>query len=328
MVSKRVVQKNKKFYYRRAKWSAQEKITLEDILVDAHEQLGTVGKRSFSVGSGAEITGAAFKVDNGLYLQIASYVPDESTSIIDKSKRSKQSTVSAQAAPDGKDYIDGDVFVYIKGNHVILCPSGIREQVAETYILNILRAVDKKDIAKTFELDKVAKTNKLRMIKEEGVKEIDLNTSLYEASLIHLNRNNPKVSSIKKAIADQVIAIFGKDKDLNEIKEKENVNVGVSLKYDGRAARSHQKDPEFGVSGKKRLERTAEQIISEFESESENENGFTIVTNAGNKITSDEIRVSDSFRVDVLGKSLSQSSAWKKLKEYHDRLAADGVFSK
>lgn len=326
MVSKKVVQKNKKFYYRRAKWDAQEKITLEDILVDAHEQLETVGKRSFSVSSGSEIRGAAFKVDGGLYLQIASYVPDEPTSIIDKSKRSKQSAVSAQTAPEGKDYIDGDVFVYIKGDHVILCPSGVREQVVETYIWNILRAVDKKDIAKTFELDKVAKTNKLRMIKEEGVKEIDLDTSLYEASLIHLDRNNPKVSSIKKVIADQVIAIFGKDKELNEIKEKENVNVAISLKYDGRAARSNQKDPEFGASGKKRLEKTAEQIISEFESYSEN--GFVIVTGAGNRITSNEIRVSDSFRVDVLGKSLSQSSAWKKLKEYHDRLDTDGVFSK
>jgi hypothetical protein len=324
MAGKNPSHKMKKFYYRRAKWDGQNKLTLETLLTDAHEQLDTVGKRSFSVSSGTEIRGANYKTDKGLYLQVASYVPGEPTSIIDKSKRSKQSTVSAQNAPDGKDYLDGDVFVFVKDNHVILCPSGVRENVVETYIWNILRAFDKKDIAKSFELDKVAKTNKLRMIKDEGVKEIDLNTSLYEASLLHMDRNNPKISGIKKAIADQMTAIFGKDQDLKDIKEKENVNIRISLKYDGQEARKHLKEPEFGESGKKRLERTAEQIIAEYEAE--HENGFVIVTGAGNRITSDEIRVSDSFSVETLGKSLSKASAWTKLKEYHDRLNADGVF--
>ena len=324
MAGKKPSFKNKKFYYRRAKWQGQEKVTLETILIDAHTTLDTVGKRTFSVSSGSEIRGASYKNDNGLYLQVASYVPGDSTSIIDKSKRSKQSNVTAQAAPDGKDYLDGEVFVYIKGNHVILCPSGIRESVLETYVWHVLRAFERKDIASSFELDKVAKTNKLRMIKDEGVKEIDLKTSLYEASLIHLDKNNPKVSGWKKAVANQLSALFGKDKDLKEIKDKENLNVNISLKYDGAEARKHSKDPDFGIAGKKRLEKTAEQVISEFEQE--NENGFTIITGAGNTITSEEIRVSDSFRVETLGKSLSKSSTWSKLKEYHDRLNSDGVF--
>lgn len=324
MAGKKPNFKNKKFYYRRAKWEDQDKQQLESILIDAHQTLDTVGKRTFEVSSGAEIRGASFKDDNGLYLQIASYVPGESTSIIDKSKRAKQSNVTAQTAPEGKDYLDGDVFVYIKGNHVILCPSGVRENVVETYIWHVLRAIEKKDIAKTFELDKVAKTNKLRMIKDEGVKEIDLNTSLYEASLIHMDQKNPKIGGWKKAMANQLSAVFSKDKDLKDITEKENLNVKVTIKFDGMEARRHSKDPEFGRAGKKRLEKTAEQVIAEFDAE--HENGFVIVTGAGNRITSDEIRVSDSFRVETLGKSLSKSAAWAKLKEYHDRLDADGVF--
>lgn len=316
--------KNKKFYYRRAKWDDQGKQSLESLLIDAHKVLDTVDKRTFEVSSGAEISGASFKDDGGLYLQIASYVPGESTSIIDKSKRAKQSNVTAQTAPEGKDYLDGEVFVYIKGNHVILCPSGVRETVVETYVWHVLRAIEKKEIAKTFELDKVAKTNKLRMIKDEGVKEIDLNTSLYEASLIHMDQKNPKVSGWKKVMANQLSAVFSKDKDLKDITEKENLNVKVTIKFDGIEARRNSKDPEFGKAGKKRLEKTAEQVIAEFDEE--HKNGFVIVTGAGNRITSDEIRVSDSFRVETLGKSLSKSAAWTKLKEYHDRLDADGVF--
>ncbi len=204
MAGKKPSHKMKKFYYRRAKWDGQDKLTLEKLLTDAHEHLDTGEKRSFAVSSGSEISGANYEKDEGLYLQVASSVPGEPTTMIEQGKGSKQSTVSAQNAPDGKDYLDGDVFVFVKDNHVILCPSGVREKVVETYIWNILRAFDKKDIAKTFELDRVAKTDKLRMIKEEGVKEIDLNTSLYEASLLHMDRENPKISGIKKAIADEV----------------------------------------------------------------------------------------------------------------------------
>lgn len=324
MAGKKPEFKNKKFYYRRAKWDNQNKGNLQRILEDAHKELDTVGKRTFEVGSGAEIRGANFKNDNGLYLQIASYVPGEATSTIDKDKTARVSNVEAQNAPTGKDFLDGDVFVYINGNHVILCPSGAREKAVETYIWHVLRACGNKDIAKTFELDKVAKASKLKMIRDEGVKEVDLDTSLYEASLLHLDKTTPKVSGIKKVVADQLIAIFGKDKDLNDIKEKENLNLKISLRFDGMEARRHSKEPHFGETGRKRLEKTAEQVISEFEKD--DENGFVIITGANNRITSEEIRVSDSFRVKTLGKSLSRESAWTRLKEYYDRLNADGVF--
>lgn len=323
MVAKSPEFKTKKFYYRRAKWEGQGKTTLQSIMENAHVELDTVGKRTFEVASGAEIRGANFKNDDGFYIQVASYVPGEATSIIDKDKSAQVSDVSAQNAPSGKDYLDGDIFIYINGNHVILCPSGAREKIAEKYFWHVLRAFDNKDIARSFELDKVAKASKLKMIRDEGVKEVELDASLYEASLLHLDRTKPKVSGLKKAVADQVLAIFGKDKTLKEIKEKENLNLKISLKFDGREAQRHSKEPKFGEAGKKRLKRTAEQVISEFEKS--HDDGFLIITGENNRITSEEIRVSDSVRVKTLGKSLSRESAWLNLKEYYKRLNSDGV---
>lgn len=325
MVIKNSQHKDKKFYYRRARWDNQGKDTLEKILTDAHEKLDTVGKRSFPIGSGAEVRGADFAVDGGLYLQIASYVPDEATSIIDKSKRAKKSSVTAYGAPEGKDYLNGEVFAYINGNHVIICPSGVRENILLKYICHVLVVTNNQKILKDFELDRIAKTSKLRMIKDEGVKEIDLSASLYEASLMHINKSDSRVSDWKKAIANQFSALFGKDPDLSKIKEKENLNVRISLKYDGKEAMKRSDDPEFGKDGKKRLEKTAEQVIKEYDQDQEN--GFVIITGNGNTITSDEIRVSDTYRVEALGKSLSQSSAWIKLKEYYNKLDRDGVLN-
>lgn len=315
--------KTKKLYYRRAKWEGQSKRTLQEILVDSHAKLDTVGKRTFPIGSGAEIQGANVKVESGLYLQIASYVPGEATSIIDKDATAKNSSVTAQIAPSGKDYLNGDIFVYINGNHLILCPSGVRENLVEIYIYLILQAVDEKDIASTFELDKVAKVSKLKMIKDEGVKEIELRASLYEASLIHLNKGKPKVSGIQGAIAHELSALFCKDPELKDIREKENLSVSVVLRVDGNEAKRHSREIGFGDAGKKRLRRTAEFIINEFETDGDD--GFVIVTGANNKITSDEIRVSDSFKVSTLGKSLSLNSAWAQLKEYFNRLNDEGV---
>jgi hypothetical protein len=324
MASKTPKYKNKKFYYRRAVWSGQKSKTLQDILTEAHLKLATTGQRTFSSSHGSEIKGANYEDNDGLYLQIASYVPGEPTSTIDKSKSSKTSNILAEPAPIGKDYLDGDIFVYIKGNNTILCPSGVRESVAQAYFYHILHSLGETEIACTLELDKIAKTSKIRMIKEEGVGEIDLSTSLYEASLIHMDKNNPKVSGVKRIIADQLTAIFSKDKSLSDIKSEENLNIKISIKFDGLEARKNLKNTNFGKSGRKRLEKTAEQIIKEFESD--HEDGFTIITKKGNRITSDEIRVADLLRVKTLGKSLDKDSAWGRLKEYYERLNKDGIF--
>ena len=57
------------------------------------------------------------------------------------------------------------------------------------------------------------------------------------------------------------------------------------------------------------------------------EDGFKIVTMAGNVITPTEIRVSDSYHVKVFGKSIDKSDTFDKLKAYYDRLKSSGVLA-
>ena len=205
-------QKTKKLYYRRATWEKQEKATLQSLLNEAHETLTTTGQRTFQTANG-EIKGARVESsDKGLLMQIAAYAPGEPTSTIDKNKRAKAATITAEPAPEGKDYLDGDVFVLVTGNHVILCPSGVRESVATNYFSYALTKVGKTNVATTLELDKVAKTSKLKMIQEEGVKEILLQSSLYEASLMQFDAKNPSIGSFRALIAQQMERIFAKDR--------------------------------------------------------------------------------------------------------------------
>src|SRR3569833_2823276 len=127
--------KTKKFFYRRAKWDGQTSSpTLEQALVIAHSRLPTTATRTFQQASGNEIQGA--RIDHnryGFFLQVASYTPDEPTSTIAKSRSGTSAVIGAEPAPHGKDYLDGDVFILVKGNDVLLCPSRVRETVAGQY---------------------------------------------------------------------------------------------------------------------------------------------------------------------------------------------------
>lgn len=313
--------KNKKLYYRRARWNDQGKDTLEKLLKAAHDKLPTVGDRTFTSPIN-ELIGADFKAaDKGLFLHIASYVPDQPTSIIDKDKLVNSATITAEPAPIGKDFMDGDIFVLVKDNHVILCPSGVREGVATRYFEHVLNKLDQKLVASSLELDKVSNTSKLKMIQNEGVKELQLSSSLYQASIHRLDRQSA-TSKLFGSIRTQFKSVFSTDEKLKDINELENINITISLRFDGTEGRKKHKNHEFGVAGKERLKKTAEMILDE-----DYDEGFVIITGAGNTITADEVRVADSVAVKVYGKSLNCSDAWEKLAQYFSKLKDSGILS-
>jgi hypothetical protein len=318
-------QKSKKLYYRRATWEKQGKATLEALLNEAHDTLTTVGRRTFQT-SGGEIRGArVHPSDKGLLLQIAAYAPGEPTSTIDKNKSAKASTIAAEPAPEGKDYLDGDIFVLVNGNHVILCPSGVRETVATNYFIHALTKVGNTKIATTLGLDKVAKTSKLKMIQDEGVKEILLHSSLYEASLLHADAKSSSIGGFRALIAQQMERIFAKDPELQAISELENLNISLSIRFNGKEGRKRHADPQFGTAGRARLIKASQRVLDEHD-DGDSE-GFVIITGQNNQITADEVRVSDKVSITALGKSLSHTDAWDKLTKYYEQLKGAGVLS-
>lgn len=205
--------KLKKFYYRRASWgNAKNHQTLETLLRNAHMTYSTVAKRTFKLGSGAEIKCANYSDKKGshLLLQLASYVPDQPTSTISKNNKTSSSSIQAEPAPNGKDYLDGDVFVLVNDNHVILCLSGVRDSVVDIYFRKILNKSKTK--IETFTLDKVANISKVKMIQEQGVKELCLGASLYDASIEELDNKNLTMFGLTHSVAEQIKRIFAADR--------------------------------------------------------------------------------------------------------------------
>jgi hypothetical protein len=322
--------RTKRLYYRRATWQDQKQSspTLEVLLKNAHEVFKTTAERTFSGTESREIIGANYNYNKhyGVFLHVASYIPDQPTSTILKPSQNATSKIEEEPAPAGKNYLGGDVFLLIHKNDVIICQSGLREGSAVIYISNMLEKSGYTDIAISVGFIKVAKTNKFKLIQKEGVKAIELDASLYQASVNYSERNTRKkeieIFDIPNLIAHQLSQVFAKDPKLSEISEKENVNIKLSITFDGKEARSHLKDKDFGVIGKKRLEKTSEKIIKGADHE---QCGFTIITHGGNRITHDEIVVSDNFKIELFGNSLSRIDVWKKMEDYYLQLEHRGI---
>lgn|GEM_PF-1250503 len=329
--------KKRPFYYRRAKWDGQkEDKTLQAILEECHDNMPTVGERTFQSGEG-ELRGADAerKAGVGFFLHIASYVPDERATTIDKARTSRRSNLYTETAADGREFLNGDIFILIKDNHLILCPSGVRESIAFSYINLVLKKCGFALMLASFQLEKIAKASKMALIAKEGVKAIELNASLYEASVLEIDEsekknNRSKIDELVKKASELIEDMFSQDPELSEIRENENLDIKLSLSFDGREARRKGKPEGFGELGRSRLKKASEQIIQDLEKPSDelhfgDEDGFKIITGSGNVITPTEIRVSDAFYVKTFGKTLDKQDAFDKLEDYLGRLKISGV---
>lgn len=335
-MGKRPAVKVKRLMYRRASWTNQKKETLENVLKKCHDTYKTTAERTFKGLYGTELQCAHYSPEDkfGLLFQIASYVPGQATSAIQESSQSTTTSgITEVPAPVGNNFLDGDVFVFINGNNVIVLQSGVRESVALNYFSKMLDKNGYTDASISLEFHGIAKEDKVKMIKSQGVKSIELEASLYEASIMQLGKETEKkretkIVDLPGAVAETLMQVFAKDKTLKEISEKENVNIKLSISFDGKEARKkvNKEDTAFGVVGKSRLEKASELIIKE--SVDEDYEGFTIVTGDNNRIKSGEIVVSDNYRVRTFGNSLDKDDAFQKLQEYFAQLQHRGTLAK
>ncbi len=242
--------------------------------------------------------------NNGLFFHLASYTPHQPTSLVPFPSRAKSKETSPEPPPDKHNYMEGDIFFMISGNHIVLCPSGARESVALSYINHALRKSGKEKHITRFSIEPVAKIDKVKLLQQEGVKKVALNASLYEASVEYTERKTTKMNLLN-GVAEEVLALFAKDnnQELQSISDMENLSVKLELSFDSRK--------KGGAVGRERLEKTANMLISDDEDQ-----GFSIVTGSGKRLTADEIRISDKVKLAPHGNSVFRSSARDALEQY------------
>lgn len=313
-------ERNRSIYYRRAIWAEEHSGTvLESLLTNAHKKLETSGERDFGTTM-THYQGVDFKFckDGGILLNIGKYAPGEEGSTIQKPSKELKGKVGIQKPEQNTEFMDGNIFVYVNQNHVLLLPSGAGEGAANKYIWYVLRATEQQAAANNVKLERIANASKVRMIEREKIQSVALNASLYEASLLIDDPKKPQKKLLAQ-LADAAKAIIHKDKELSDITKSENLNIQVRFSFDGATAR-RQNDKSYGLQGLERLEGLSQLLVEDDDAE-----GFIITTQKGNQIKSDEINIKKTITLPKFGKTVQQSEAWNSLTAFYDELKASGI---
>jgi len=301
--------------YRRAEWldTIPKGMSLESYVHEALTRLKTVESRTVQRAEG-QCLRCLKKYEprsGGIFLHISADTPGEKASVVPKAIRSEELDVSTADAPANAEFMDGDAFVLISGNDVFICSTGLRDAAVRSYLYGFFRAAKLDEVSSHFDLMKVANVNKIRMLRQQGVKQIDLRVSLFQAT-VQYEKRKANTTRILGLIGKQLSAVGGQDNS----EEDDGLRVQVTIKTDERVMKK-------GLAiGEKKIEKLAIDVI---ESADEDVDEYLIETKTGQKIGSSEIVIREAAWIDVLGKSVKRDQAWAELEAFYKASKKSGL---
>jgi hypothetical protein len=169
-----VEKREKTLSYRRAEWLADRPngVTLESCLRDAHNTLKTVDERTIIRDSGQCIRSAKKLAprDGGIFVHLTADTPGERTSVVPKKRDTAEMDVATVAAPPDAEFMDGDAFLYVNGDHVCMCATGLRDGAVRQFLYEFFNKAHLGKHSTKFDLLKAPHLDKLRLLDKEGVK--------------------------------------------------------------------------------------------------------------------------------------------------------------
>lgn len=302
-------------HYLRAIWTDGAPQPLSELLISAHKQRKTVPDRRFDY-SGGVISGAAYLVSEGMIsVHVTHFVPGRATCMIPDGVGDAAVELTEQNPTRGHNFGGRDAFFLVSGDDVIVCNNDAHLNVMRTYVIEMLTATSAPDAVKELSILPVAAADKLRLIEEEGVQEINLSASLYDASYRYAKRKAKRRGPFENILgraAFGITSVFTKDNDDDEAHaaSQENVNVNVLIKFDRRK--------KGGELSQESLKDTARQLVEE------EDGGFTIKTQRGTTMRSADTSIRTRLSLEPFGNSVSRRSAWKELRKFYEELHASG----
>jgi hypothetical protein len=306
--------REKTLSYRHAEWleAIPKGTTLESCLRDAHNTLKTVDERTIVRDSGQCIRSANKSAprDGGIFVHLTADTPGEQASVVPKKGNVEAIEVGTAAAPSDAEFMDGDAFLYVNGDHVCMCSTGLRDGAMRLFLYEFFTKARLGKHATKFDLLKVPSLDKMKMLNREGVKQIDLRASLFQATTRYENRKTKALGALR-TLARHVMAVVAAEKENFD----QGLRVAITIKTDDRVMRKHL------AVGEKRIEALARDVLSNFDQNDD----FIIETQGGDKIRADEIFVKEVVFIDRFGKSVKCKKAWEYLERFYGRLKKSGA---
>jgi hypothetical protein len=304
--------REKTISYRRAVWvQGAHGLTLEKCIREAHAVLKSVDDKT--IGHGGQLTKSAKQKNyapGGLFLHLTVETPGEATSIVPHvAPTAPDVDLKTQKAPSNAEYLDGDAFLFVRDDHVVLCTTGIRDGAVAHFLYELFKKAKLRQDSTRFILEKIADVTKLKMLHAQGVKEIELDAALFKATAEFTQRKTDAFGSLG-AVGKFFKSLIDKPYDVTP----DGLMVSVGLRID----RRFQKKISVGY---KTIEDIAANAIKNYKAK----DAYTIITKSGQRISPTEIFVKTNVEIDSHGKTVDRDKAWRELSHFYETLKNSGV---
>lgn len=285
--------------------SNDKKFNYQALVSDVLIKMPTMVKRTIIIG---EKTIQCIKLKrspvNGIYIHLTSFIEGEQASTIVKANQ--DTDLSVASAPEGEEFMDGDIHILISNNDLLFCSSGSsRENIIKDYFDSLC---EEASMSRPEYVVKTPVRSQILKMLHSGVKGINLNAHATASALEKLNESSSRYLQPVKKIVE---ALTLKERTLEEIGGLDGLMFGIHINSKGRI------DPD---SDAQTVMQEAGKGIIEDEID-----GFSIETRDGSKITHDSISYKHKKYFEKFGKTIVRSHAWDALTEFRNKLVEQGV---
>lgn len=294
--------------YRRARF-LNERESLEVLARRAWAQFPTQAERIVVSADNRSSCGIRSRdfAGNGFAIHCARYTDGQSVGTI-PTEPAPEVNIGEKAPDPGENFLNSDLMALIKDNHVICMNCGRNAGSLRIYLQRLFKKAGFPETADQFELIRIAKPDKVAVIEAIGVKQIDLEVGISEATAGEL-LNPPGArgpwANVKGHVASAFNAITARDQSIQQLRLAEKGTVTVSIKVP-------QGDLRVAKEG---LDELSEAIADDDEAES-----FKIYLRNGAFVTSSELSVRKQVRLRAIANSVSVFEAWDEMTHYLEEL--------
>lgn len=180
----------KRIHYLRAVFApgARSSIKFETMIANALRALPNMARTEVPIASHGVIAIRTRQPTRGrLKLAIGAGAPGESMSTMGLRVHAQTDAEVAEAPPENRAFKTADAFCLVSGDEVLLLVEGMRVSLVENYMRQLLAKANQPAGHSAFELRPVGDQNQEAILADEGVKELKLSGTAYQAEA-ELNR--------------------------------------------------------------------------------------------------------------------------------------------
>lgn len=298
--------------YRRARF-IDDGQNLEQLVRQAWGQFGTQAERTITVGGDRSTAGLRARDCNedGFAMHCGRYIDGQGVGTI-QTAPAPEVGVGEQPPEPGENFLNSDLMALIRGNQVICMNCGRNAGSLRIYFQKLFSKAGFDNASRQFELVRIANPDKVAIIEAVGVKRVDLEISIADATaaeLIDESGGGGIWQNITDSLGGALQAITGQDEVVEKIRQAEKGTMRVSINV-----------PKGDLSAAKEgLAQLSEEVVEDEDSES-----YTIHLGNGDTIKPKEVSVRKQVKLEAAANSVSVFQAWDEMQSYMAELLENG----